>query len=191
MTEYVINPRRAPRAVVGCEARVALKTGEYFEGPAVDYGPGGCQLVAPAPVSTEERVYVELKNQGVPSASRFAGKVAWAAGEQPYRLGVAFDEGSRDDAAHFYGELAAAHPDLVDVEDVPDRVPLDATVKPSRQEGDEAVLQGEQELLLAIGSGTTLRALRDRLGPRWDAAVNPLFALLARRLLRVEEQPAP
>ena len=191
MTEFVNNPRRAPRAVVGCEARVALKTGEFFKGPTVDYGPGGCQLVAPTPVPAKERVYVELRNTGVADSSLLSGQVAWAAGEQPYRLGVQFDAGSRDDAAAFYGQLAAAHPDLVDVEEIPDRLPIDARVAPWEREADAAVLPGEEELLLAIGTGIRLRELRDKMGVKWDAAVNPLFALLARRLLRIEEPGSP
>jgi hypothetical protein len=187
MSDFVNNPRRAPRAVIGCEARVALKDGTYFQGPTVDCGPAGCQIVAPGPLPTDERIFVELRNRGVPEPSLVTGKVAWTAGEAPFRSGVQFDVASRDDAAYFYGRLAAAHPDLVEVDDVPDRVPIDARVVPWRREGDAAVLPGEEELLLAIGAGIRLRELRDRLGGRWEASVNPLFALLARRLLVIED----
>lgn len=190
MSDYVNNPRRAPRAVIGCDARVALRNGTFFKGPTVDYGPGGCQLVAPTPLEPEERIFVELRNRSIPEPSHLAGRVAWTAGEAPFRSGVHFDAGSRDEAAWFYGRLAAAHPELVELDDVPDRVALDARVVPWRREGDAAVLPEEEELLLAIGSGIRLRELRDRMGARWEAAVNPLFALLSRKLLVIEEPSA-
>jgi hypothetical protein len=191
MTDFVNNPRRAPRAVIGCEARVALRNGTFFKGPIVDYGPAGCQVVAPSPLAPEERVFVELRNRRVPEPSHLAGRVAWTAGEAPFRAGVRFDSVCQDDAAYFYGRLAAAHPDLMEVDDVPDRVPMDARVVPWQREGDAAVLPGEEEVLLAIGAGIRLRDLRERLGDRWEAAVNPLFALLARRLLVIEGGEPP
>ncbi len=190
MSDFVINPRRAPRTVVGCEARVALKNGGFFRGPTVDCGPTGCQILAPSPLPIDERVFVELRSQCVPEASFLSGRVAWIAEEAPFRLGVQFDPASHDDAALFYGRLAAAHPDLVEVDGIPERVPLDARVVPCADEADAAILPGEEELLLAIGSGIRLRDLRGRLGEeRWPAALNPLFALLARRLLVIVEPP--
>jgi hypothetical protein len=187
MADFINNPRRAPRTVIGCDARVALKSGSFFQGPTVDYGPAGCQLVAPTPLAPDERVFVELRNRGVPESSLLSGRVAWTAGEAPFRTGVQFDPGSHDEAAWFYGRLAAAHPELVEVDEVPDRVALDSRVVPWKREGDAAVLPGEEEVLLAVGTGIRIRELREKLGARWDAAINPLFALLARRLLILED----
>jgi hypothetical protein len=191
MSDFVKNPRRAPRTVIGCDARVALKNGSFFTGPTVDYGPAGCQLVAPTPLAPEERVFVELRNRGVPESSLLSGRVAWTAGEAPFRAGVQFDTGSHDAAAYFYGRLAAAHPELVEVDEVPDRVALDSRVVPWKREGDAAVLPGEEEVLLAIGAGIRIRELREKLGDRWEGSVNPLFALLARRLLLIEDGTPP
>jgi hypothetical protein len=187
MADFINNPRRAPRTVIGCDARVALKSGSFFQGPTVDYGPAGCQLVAPTPLAPDERVFVELRTRGVPESSLLSGRVAWTAGEAPFRTGVQFDPGSHDEAAWFYGRLAAAHPELVEVDEVPDRVALDSRVVPWKREGDAAVLPGEEEVLLAVGTGIRIRELREKLGARWDAAINPLFALLARRLLILED----
>jgi hypothetical protein len=191
MADFINNPRRAPRTVIGCDARVALKSGSFFQGPTVDYGPAGCQLVAPTPLAPDERVFVELRNRGVPESSLLSGRVAWTAGEAPFRTGVQFDPGSHDEAAWFYGRLAAAHPELVEVDEVPDRVALDSRVVPWKREGDAAVLPGEEEVLLAVGTGIRIRELREKLGARWDAAINPLFALLARRLLILEDGSPP
>ncbi len=188
MSDFVDNPRRAPRALVGCEARVALRSGTFFKGPTVDCGPTGCQIVAPAPLPHDERLFVELRNECVPAPSFLCGRVAWTAEEAPFRLGVQFDAFSQDDAALFYGRLAAAYPDLVEVDGLPERLALDARVVPCDREGDEAVVPGEEELLLVIGSGISLRDLRERLGVRWPAKLVPLFALLARRLLAIEER---
>lgn len=191
MTDFVDNPRRAPRAVIGCEARVALRSGAFFTGPTVDYGPTGCRILAPSPAARDERVFVELRHRRVPEPSLLSGRVAWTAGEAPFRVGVEFDPASHDDAAHFYGRLAAAHPELVEVDGLPERVSLDARVVPWARERDAAVLPGEEEVLVAIGAGASLRELRARLGNRWPAAVSPLFALLARRLLVIAEGARP
>jgi len=188
MGEYVNNPRRAPRAVLGCDARVALRSGGYFKGATVDYGPAGCQLVAPTPLPRDERVFVEIRSGALPDASLVSGRVAWTADEEPYRSGVQFDAGSRDAAAIFYGALSAALPELVEADDVPDRVPIDAWIVPWRREPDAQVLPAEEVVLRAVGSGVRLRELRMRLGDRWEAALNPLFALLARRLLIVQRE---
>lgn len=187
MTDFVYNPRRAPRALVGCDARVVRDGGGALAGPVVDYGPTGCQVVTPAPLAAGERVLLELRNPALPEPSVLRGEVKWTAEEPPFRSGVQFDAACWDDAALVYGRLAAAHPDLVEPEGVPDRVPVAARVVPWRREEDAAVLPGEEEVLLAVGGGARISELRERLGARWEAAVNPLFALLARRLLVIEE----
>jgi hypothetical protein len=187
MPEFVFNPRRAPRALIGCEAQVLREGGGSFAGPVVDYGPTGCQVVTPAPLVPRERVVLEVRNPAVPHASILRGRIVWSSAEPPYRSGVEFEPDSQDAAAMLYGHLGAAHPDLAEADDLPDRVSMNARVVPCPREEDAAVLPGEEELLLAIGAGARVGDLRDRLGDRWDQAVNPLFALLARRLLAVEE----
>jgi hypothetical protein len=185
MTDFVANPRRTPRAAIGCDARVALKDGRFFTGPTVDHGPQGCQLVAPEPLARDERVFVELRGIGVPQAYWFSGRVAWAADGPPYRLGVCFDDGSSADARSFFATLAEAHPDAVDVSRVPDRVATDALLAPAHEPGDEVLHPVEAEVMRAVGAGMRVAALHARLGDRWEPCLNALFALLARGALSV------
>ena len=185
MSDFVNNPRRTPRAAIGCDARVAVKDGRYFAGPALDCGPQGCQLVAPAPLAQDERVFVELKGVGVPDAAWFAGRIAWADEGPPFRLGVQFDAGSRDDAGGFFARLTEAHPDARDTSSEPECIPADAWVLPGRAAADEVLHPGEAEVMRAVGSGIRVRALREALGDRWEACLGPLFSLLARNELAV------
>jgi hypothetical protein len=187
MSDFVNNPRKTPRAAIGCDARVALKDGRYFEGPTVDCGPEGCQLTAPTPVPRDERIFVELKGEGVPETFWFSGRIAWSAQGPPYRLGVHFDAGSAGAARGFFSRLADAHPDAVDTSRAPERVASDAMVVPARDEADEALHPVEAEVMRAVGTGIRIDDLREKLGDRWDACLNSLFALLARNELRVQK----
>lgn len=187
MTEFVNNPRKTPRAAIGCDARVALKDGRYFTGPTVDCGPEGCQLVAPSPLARDERIYVELKGEGVPETFWFSGRVAWAAEGPPFRLGVHFDSGSAGDAQGFFTQLSGAHPDAVDTSRVPERVAADAMLVPAGGAADEVLHPGEAEVMRAVGTGIRVADLRAKLGDRWDPCLNPLFALLARCELIVRQ----
>jgi hypothetical protein len=191
MTDFVTNPRRTPRAAIGCDARVALRDGRFFTGPTVDHGPHGCQLVAPEPLTRDERVFVELRGIGVPQAYWFSGRVAWAADGPPYRLGVCFDDGSSEDAQRFFAKLAEAHPDAVDVSRVPSRVANDALLVPEREQVDEVLHPAEAEVMRAVGTGIRVAALHARLGDRWEPCLNALFALLARGDLSARPQDPP
>lgn len=55
--------------------------------------------------------------------------------------------------------------------------------RPNHPDGAPA----EEEVLLAVGSGARLSEPRAVFGDRWEGAVKPLFALLARRLVAIEE----
>jgi hypothetical protein len=191
MTDFVYNPRRAPRALLGRSGRVQRASGVAFEGPIVDLGPTGCQVVTPAPLPPGERIVVSLADGAPAAAPTLRGHVVWTANAAPFRSGVQFDPSCQDDASLLYGRLAAERPDLVDVDALPERLPLSARVVPWAREADAAVLPGEEEVLLAVGAGARLGEVRERLGARWDVAINPFFALLARRLLVIEEEPKP
>lgn len=197
MSEFVNNPRRAPRAAIGCDARVALKDGSYFTGATVDYGPQGCQLVSPHALSPDERIFVELKSASVPEPCWFSGRIAWAHDAAPFRAGVHFDAGSCGDARGFFFKLADTHPDAIDTSRAPSQLPLDARVVPAHDRSDEprALSPGEAEVMRAVGDGARIRELREELGGRWEPRLNALFSLLARGALEVEQadraDPAP
>src|SRR4051812_24109608 len=101
MSEFVLNPRRAVRAPVRCDARVALKEGGYWSSATSDYGPTGCQLLTPVPLPPGSRIFVELVNERVATPVGLAGRVAWTAKAPPWRTGVAFDAGSLRAASGF------------------------------------------------------------------------------------------
>jgi hypothetical protein len=187
MAEYVYNPRRAPRAVIGCEANVVRASGSSFAGSVIDLGPTGLQLATPGPLAPGESIRLELRNRELPGATTLRGRVVWIEAQAPFRAGVELDPTCHDEASLLYGRLAAAHPDLVEVDELPERLPESARVVPWRREEDAAVLPGEEEVLLAIGSGARLGDLRASFGDRWESAVSPLFALLARKLVVIEQ----
>lgn len=189
MNDFVYNPRRAPRAIVGRAGRVERASGVAFEGPIVDLGPAGCQVVTPAPLPPGEEIVVAVGEGSSTGGAVLRGHVVWTATAAPFRSGVQFDPACQDDASLLYGRLAAERPDLVDVDALPERLPLTARIVPWAREEDVAVLPGEEEVLLAVGAGARLGELRERMGARWGRGLNALFALLARRLLVVEEEP--
>jgi hypothetical protein len=182
MAEFIENPRRAPRAPVRCEARVALREGGYWAGPTSDYGPRGCQVSAPLRLDPGSRLFLELVNERVPGPFQLSGHVAWSSTQPPWRAGIAFDEGSVAIASRFFERLAAAYPGLDTYGRAPERVPADGTLAPLPPPAvDPLLTAGERDLLRAIGAGLELRVLRDRLGERWPAAQNAAFSLLGRR----------
>jgi hypothetical protein len=191
MSEFVNNPRRTPRAAIGCDARFALKDGRFFTGPTVDCGPEGCQLVSPEPLARDERIFVEVRGEGVDRTYWFSGRVAWAADGPPFRLGVHFDDGSTEDARWFFAKLAAAHPDAIDISRVPERVAADALLVPARDRSDEVLHAVEAEVMRAVGTGLQVSVLREKLGDRWEPCLNALFALLARSELTVQAVARP
>jgi hypothetical protein len=186
MPEFIENPRRAPRAPVRCEARVALREGGYWAGPTSDYGPRGCQVAAPLRLDPGSRLFLELVNERVPGPFQLSGSVAWSSTEAPWRSGIAFDEGSVAIASRFFERLAAAYPGLDTYGRAPERVPSDATLSPLPPPAvDPLLTSSERDVLRAIGSGMRLDALRTRFAERWPAAQNATFSLLGRRYVTI------
>jgi len=88
MPEFVVNPRRAPRAPARCRAAVLLPSGS-FDAVTEDVGGRGCQLVAPRQVARGTPVKLTLSNARLPEALRVAGRVAWSSATAPLRIGFA------------------------------------------------------------------------------------------------------
>ncbi|HEX9241658.1 MAG TPA: PilZ domain-containing protein [Anaeromyxobacter sp.] len=183
---FIENPRRAPRAPVRCEGRIALREGGYFPSQTSDYGPRGCQVVLPQAVPAGQRVFVELRNERIDGPVELSGRVAWVAKEPPWRMGVAFDPGSVPFADRFFERLAAAYPGIDTYGQAPDRIPEEAPLAPaSPPEFDPLLTDDEELVLVTIGAGLTAAALRARLGAKFGSAQNALFSLLGRRYVSV------
>jgi hypothetical protein len=185
MSDFVVNPRRAPRATVPLTARATVLSGRYWRSPTADCGPGGCQLVAALPCQPGERIFLELGGGPLTEPAWLTGKVAWVTLGGELRVGVEYDAQSLPAGARVYALLAGVAPASVVGGRAPRTVPLGARVAPGVAADPGSLRPGEVELVEAVGDGTTVRALRDRLGDRWDALVHPLFALLDRSQLVV------
>jgi hypothetical protein len=181
--EFLVNPRRAPRARVRCRYAAAVEDGT-FEGDTEDVGPHGCQLVSPRTVARGSAIQLVLQAAGVAEPLRAAGEVAWASPQGPWRLGISFAEPSRLEATRFFDALVAAQPGLNAWRQVPDRISLDAMIwlaPPPKFVVDFNA--DEVAVLAAIGTGATVYELKSRLRARWAQAERALFSLLAGRYL--------
>lgn len=182
--EYIENPRRAPRAPVACDARVALRDGGFFAVPTRDYGPGGCQVPTPTPLKPGARLFVELAHANTPLPFRLTGRVAWAKSDPTPRAGIAFDDGSARPAAALYDRLTGADVPSAASARAPDRISVEDAIAPAPPPEAPPLLTPEEAAVLgAVGEGLSAGALRAKLGDGWEAAVNATFALLGRGLL--------
>ncbi len=184
--DHIENPRRAPRAPIRCEARLAVRDGGYFASATRDYGPGGCQVPTPVPLTPGSRIFVELSHANTPVPFRISGRVAWASSDPTPRAGIAFDDASRRPAANLYERLTGADPTGNGSACAPDRIPVGAELAPAPPPGPAPALSAEEvAVLTALGAGLTAGALRAKLASRWQTAVHATFALLERRFVVV------
>lgn len=191
MEGFILNPRRAPRAPVRCVARTAPRDGGFWESPTSDYGPNGCQMLAPLPLAAGTRIFVELANERVERPVQLTGHVAWTSKAPPWRIGVAFDAGAVPAATKFFERLAAAYPGLEAYARAPDRIPERASLAPAVPPETGPLLTDEEaRVLRELGPGLRADALRERLGEDFDRLVNAVFALLGRRYLVLGEPDA-
>jgi hypothetical protein len=186
MDDVLLNPRRAPRVPVRCDARVVTPGGGFWGSPTHDFGAAGCQLHAPERLPTGLTVRVVLENERVAKPVEVMGTVVWAAREPPWAVGLAFTPASVVAARPFFDAILAAYPGLDHFAYCPERVPADAPVAPGPFPRVAPELHAEEaELLLAVGAGARLDELRTRLGKRFERLVGPMFAMLGRHLLVV------
>jgi hypothetical protein len=180
--EFLVNPRAAPRARARCRFRATVGTAT-FEGHTEDIGPHGCQLVSPTPVPRGSALRLMVRAETGEQIDA-AGSVAWASPQAPWRLGVAFAEGSRREATRLFDAIVASQPGLAGWRQVPDRISLDAMVwlaPPPRLLVDFSA--DEVAVLTAVGTGATVFELMTRLRGSWAQAERAFFSLLASRHL--------
>jgi hypothetical protein len=183
MAEFIANPRRAPRAPARCRASVVSVQG-WFEAETEDIGTMGCQLVSPKLVRKGDVVQLAITNDKVSGPLKATGRVAWVSPQAPWRVGIAFEDGSLKDCARWFDLLVAAYPGLGGYRRVPDRIRADSTVylgPPPKFLLDFSA--DEAMLLRAIASGASIEELRARLRDRWPAAQRALFSLIARQAI--------
>ncbi len=183
MTDFIQNPRRAPRAAVALVARASLTSGRAWNSPTVDLGPGGCQLVAPVPCEKGQRIFMELRGTALPEPKWLTGEIAWVDLGPERRIGVEFDAASRPAAANVFDRLSNSCPHLLIGARAPRSLPLKAHVTAGISPDSAVLRPREAELVRAVGDGCTVGDLREQLGERWHLLVNPLFSLLDRRHL--------
>lgn len=190
MAQFIVNPRRAPRAPVRCGVTVVCAAGT-FEAATEDIGPRGCQLVTPSRLSKGAALELTIASEAVPAPLRMPGVVAWASPQPPWRAGVAFDEALGAVSSRWFERLVDASPGLTTFHRVPERIPLDAMVylgPPPRFLLDFTV--SEAAILRAIASGVRLDELQARLRADWPAAQLALFSLMTRHLVTLSRGQA-
>jgi hypothetical protein len=190
MAQFIVNPRRAPRAPVRCRATVVCAAGT-FEADTEDIGPSGCQLVSPVQVRKGDVLELVVESEQVPAPLRIRGAVAWSSSQAPWRAGVAFEESLAAVSGRWFERLVAASPGLGTFHRVPDRIPLDAMLylgPPPRFVLDFTV--DEAALLRVIASGVRLDELQARLRADWPSAQRALFSLMARHVVTLSRGQA-
>lgn len=185
-----MNPRRAPRAPTRCRVAVGSPQGS-FDAETEDIGSMGCQLVSPRLVRKGDAVQLQVTNAKVAQPLAVTGRVAWVSAQAPWRVGVAFDDGTRQEAARWFDLLVAAHPGLGGYRRVPDRIRADSTVYLGPPPKFLVDFNGEEATLLrAIASGARLDELMARLRDRWPGAQRALFSLIARQAVTFQRGQA-
>jgi hypothetical protein len=190
VSEYIVNPRRAPRAPSRCSAQVQSRDASWTT-ETEDIGPSGCQLVAPRAVARGLRLTLVFTNPRVPGSLRVEGKVAWVSPQAPWRVGVAFDDYCRAPAEHWFAQLVAAFPGLGSQRRVPERLPVDSMLFLAPPPTLLVDFTAEEVgVLRHVANGTTIASLRDRLVRSWGPSQRAVFSLLARGLVTVTRAAA-
>ncbi|HEY6005230.1 MAG TPA: PilZ domain-containing protein, partial [Anaeromyxobacter sp.] len=181
MAEFIVNPRRAPRASARCHAAVVSPAGT-FDAETEDIGPRGCQVVSPAHVRTGDALEIAVTSDKVPEPLKARGKATWVSEQPPWRVGIAFDDAYVPSAERWFEKLVTATPSIGPFRRVPEKIAVEAMVylgPPPRFLVDFSA--EEAALLRAIASGARLDELMARLRHTWPAMQRALFSLLARQ----------
>jgi hypothetical protein len=190
MAEFIVNPRRAPRAPARCRAAVVHSQGR-FEAETEDIGSMGCQVVSPRAIRKGEPVELLVTNPRVDEPLGVVGRVAWVSAREPWRVGIAFDAGELEASARWFDRLLEAYPGLRGYRRVPERIRTDATLHLGPPPRFLLDFTGDEALLLrSIASGARVDELMARFRDGWPAAQRALFSLLARQAVTLERGQA-
>jgi hypothetical protein len=191
VSEYIVNPRRAPRAASRCAVQVETPDSAWGA-ETEDLSAHGCQLVAPVALARGLLLTLAIAHPKVKESLRVEGKVAWGSSQPPWRVGVAFGEASLADSERWFALLVAAQPGLAaGVRRFPDRLPADAMIflsPPPTFMVDFSA--GEVEVLRHVAGGSTVASIRDRLGARWSSLQRAFFSLLERGVVTISRSAA-
>src|SRR5512143_2933461 len=191
MAEFIVNPRRSPRAPARCRAAVVSTSQGWFEAETEDIGAMGCQLVSPRLVRKGDLVQLHVTNEKSEEPLKVAGRVAWVSPQAPWRVGIAFDEASQKESARWFDLLVSAYPGLSGYRRVPEKLRADQTVYLGPPPKFLVDFSGEEAMLLrAIASGARLDELMARLRDRWPAMQRALFSLIARQSITFQRGQA-
>jgi hypothetical protein len=179
--ELILNPRRAPRARVRCDAE--LRHGQLvWSGETEDVSPGGCQVVTPRVIDPGREIKLAIRCGALSRTLLASGRVMWVRARAPARLGIAFEPGTPRD---WFDALVRKTPEAIPADRAPRALRRDAMVRLGR--APERVVDfgaDELDLLRRVGGGVTLDVLVRSFGERLpDRARAALFALIARRAL--------
>lgn len=183
MAEFILNPRKAPRAPVRCRADLTGTDGARWTSETEDVGPRGCQVVAPHRRPRGEQLLLLISTEGLSRSLRVGGRIAWVSAAEPWRLGIAFSEQDAAVAADWYDALVAKNPALSAYRGVPDRLSTEATLFLGPPPKLVDFTREEIQVLRCIGSGVSVGEVRSRLRDIWERAQHGLFSLLVRRHL--------
>jgi hypothetical protein len=183
MAEFILNPRKAPRAPVRCRADLTGTDGSRWTSETEDVGPRGCQVIAPHRRPRGEQLLLLISTEGLSRSLRVGGRIAWVSAAEPWRLGIAFAEQDAAVAADWYDALVAKNPALSAYRGVPDRLSTEATLFLGPPPKLVDFTREEIQVLRCIGSGVSVGEVRSRLRDIWERAQHGLFSLLVRRHL--------
>lgn len=187
MANFILNPRRVPRAPACCEARCLLPGGGFWASDTTDVSPRGIQIQAPGPFNVGDPLKLTLTSERVEGLLATTGRVAWASKQPPWRIGVAFDEHFTAESARWFEKLLAAYPGLATFQLAPTQLDLATTIflgPPPRVAPD--LTHDEVAVLRAVGAGTTPLKLKDQHPDDWPAIEGALFAMLGKKHLTLD-----
>lgn len=180
MAEFIVNPRRAPRAPARCRTAVTC-TNASFEAETEDIGAYGCQVVSPRGVKKGDAVRLTIANDRLAEPLVVPGRIAWVSAQFPWRVGIAFDDGAFPATSAWFERLVEAYPGMRTLRRLPETIPVEAVVylgAPPRFVVDFS--EDEAAILRAIGSGTRVDELVVRFRARHAVLERALFSLITR-----------